>query len=93
MTDDERVYDRKRMHELLNKVYENQAASILGEEKIQNLSGNMVNLQVEVQRLVNQVNIMANRITELETNLKTYNKAVWILVSALASALVAWYIK
>jgi peptidoglycan hydrolase CwlO-like protein len=93
MADEEKAYERKRMHDLLNKVYENQAASILGEEKIQNLSGNLVNLQVEVQRLVNQVNIMANRITELETNLKTYNKAVWILVSALASALVAWYIK
>lgn len=93
MADEKELYERKRLHDLHDKVYACEITQQVHEEKISTLMRETSEFEGELKKVIGFDNELRLRITQIENQVSTYNKVVWLLATAILTATTAWYLR
>ena len=97
MGNEEDLYNRKRLHEVINDVHGAKALSQINHKQIEKLDNEIKaeirSIDVELKQMVNLTQNLSLRLSQLEVQLKTYNRFMWALTSSAIIAILAWFFK
>lgn len=106
---DNELYNRQRMHDMVTKISEVSMVSDMNNDRIDKIENSLKEhatkymiedikedvaaIKAEVKQMLQCSQGLLLRINQMEAQLKSYNRFMWLLLSTTATAVAAWYLK